>query len=108
MEFKRIQEEIKDLEESKKFDDLTESGELFLNELKQVLQLLQTPVSGSLQIGYWFLDEYSNEVTVLHIFNEWCIVEDDFNEQPYILPLEFILTIKKESEDAERFLSNDR
>lgn len=52
----------------------------------------------SVQVGYWFSDEHGNDVTVLHIFNEWCIVEDDSKEEPYILPLEFISTIKKESD----------
>lgn len=34
--------------------------------------------------------------------------EDDFNDEPYILPLEFIQTIKNESDEAEGFLSNNR
>ncbi len=49
--------------------------------------------------GYKFLNEYQDETTVLHVFKEWCIVEDDYNDEPYLLSLEYVLTIKKDSEE---------
>ena len=50
-------------------------------------------------IGYWFLDENQQEVTVVHIWDKWCIVENECEEEPYILPLEYVRQIKKDSDD---------
>lgn len=50
-------------------------------------------------IGYWFSNEHGNKVTVLHFVDEWCMVEDDTKDEPYLLPLEYIQSIKKDSDN---------
>jgi len=48
-------------------------------------------------VGYFFYDENGYKITVKRVlFNEWCVVFSEEKEEPYLLPLEFILAIKNE------------
>jgi hypothetical protein len=50
------------------------------------------------EINYTYHDEYGDLVTVLFIHKKWCLVESDSQEKPYLVKLEFIQTIKDDSE----------
>lgn len=49
-----------------------------------------------LPTDYWFSNEHGNTVTVMATVGEWCMVNEEFKNKPYVLPLEFILAIYKE------------
>ena len=50
-------------------------------------------------VGYSYNDEYDDLVTVLFIHNGWCLVECDTHSKPYLVQLDYIKTIKNESEE---------
>jgi len=59
--------------------------------IKRALSLFA--VSDLLPENYCFDDENGNEVPVLLTIGDTCIVSSDNKEEPYTLPLEFVIAI---------------
>jgi hypothetical protein len=68
----------------------------FIADLK-AFDFPESKESKTLPDQYWFNDENGITVVVIGIIDKWCIVEDFDHEEPYILPLEFVVAIYKES-----------
>ena len=59
-------------------------------------QMTPTEVKNKLPNEYWFYNENGNVVDVLSTVGEWCMVSEEFKDEPYVLPLEFVLAIYSE------------
>lgn len=57
--------------------------------------------SNEVKPNYKFSDEHGRHVTVLQIIGEWCVVQNNTSDRPYILEKEFVQAIFNESKEGE-------
>jgi hypothetical protein len=59
-----------------------------------------TSVKNLLPTNYYFSDENADIVIVLAECGKWCIVQKEGENEPYVLPLEFVVSIYNEGNDS--------
>jgi len=47
--------------------------------------------------NYWFHDEHGSVAVVIEECTEWCVMQNEGVDEPYVLSKEFVVSIYKES-----------
>ena len=78
------------------------SNETFAKDLESIAdkhfeQLAIQGVSISLPDDFWYSDENGNEVHLIGVIKDWCVVENRITEDTWVEPFEFVNSLYNDS-----------